>query len=177
MVLACMRASAIHGPPLSVESREFSQLAGGSRGTTGMLTVRLMSGGCGDRFAGCGGCSAAGGSRGTTGMVTVRLMSGGHGNRFAGCGGCSAGCGDWFAGRLRPASRGDVRVPEEVAASPPVLPFDGTGGFAVGAARRLCNRHGNWLCGRHGNWLCGRRGNRLFGRCGNRLCGRCGIAC
>ena len=58
-------------------------------------------------------------------MVTVRLMSGGYGDRFAGCGGCS---------RLRPASRGDVRVPEEVAASPPVLPFDGTGGFAVGAA-------------------------------------------
>ena len=63
-----------------------------------------------------------------------RLMTIGGINALAGRGSSSTGYGDCFAGRLRPASRGDERVPEEVAASPPVLPFDGTGGSAVGTA-------------------------------------------
>ena len=56
MVIASVRASAIHGPPLSVESREFSRLAGGSTGTSGAKTYRLMIGGCSAIAANtCGG--------------------------------------------------------------------------------------------------------------------------
>ncbi len=127
LVLSSMHTSVMQRPiHLSMEGHEFPWLVGGSSWSSHLCALLPFNGPPlsveSREFP-----QLAGDSTGTAGMMTVRLMM------SVGCG-CTAGCGDCFAGRLRPVSRGDVRVPEEVAASPPVLPFGGTGGFAVGAA-------------------------------------------